>query len=44
LKVIGIASTSAFSVGSICGRAMVGSVMGLPYKLLAADDAERVAR
>src|ERR1700761_2586684 len=34
LKVIGIASTTAFSVGSISGRAMVGSVMGLPYKSL----------
>src|SRR3954454_24375554 len=31
LKVIGNASTRAFNVGSICGRAVVGSVMDLPY-------------
>src|SRR5947209_3367948 len=31
LNVIGNASTRAFSVGSICGRVVVGSVMHLPY-------------
>src|ERR1700710_860922 len=31
LNVIGNASTRAFSIGSICGRAVVCSVMDLPY-------------
>jgi hypothetical protein len=31
VNVSGNASSTVFSVGSICGRAMVGSVMDLPY-------------